>query len=63
MELTPELIEEFKELHKDYPDFAEYSEDEVVKIANGVANYYLTLFKIYQRIQKEDGGIGSPPGG
>jgi len=45
MELKQEQVEKFKEIHKD-------SEKEVVEIANGVANYYLTLFKIYQRIKK-----------
>jgi hypothetical protein len=57
MELKQEQIEKFKELHKDFPDFAKYSEDEVKEIANGVANYYLTLYKIHQRIKKEGGKI------
>ena len=54
MELKPEQIKRFIELHKDCPDFKNYSEDQVREIANGVANYYLTLFKIYQRIKRED---------
>ncbi|HBG68866.1 hypothetical protein A2W67_02655 [Candidatus Nomurabacteria bacterium RIFCSPLOWO2_02_40_28] len=53
MELKPEQIEKFKELHKGLDGFEKYSEDEVREIANGVANYYLTLFKIYQRVKKE----------
>ena len=32
MELKPEQIEKFKELHKDFPDFKKYSEDEAVEI-------------------------------
>ena len=52
MELKQEQVEKFKEIHKDHVDFENYSEKEVVEIANGVANYYLTLFKIYQRIKK-----------
>ena len=57
MELKPERIKEFKELHKDFPEFAKYSEDQIKEIANGVANYYLTLLKIYKRIKKEKGDL------
>ncbi|KKS05149.1 MAG: hypothetical protein UU58_C0001G0009 [Candidatus Nomurabacteria bacterium GW2011_GWA2_41_25] len=53
MELKPEQIGKFKELHKDFPEFANYTEDQVREIANGVANYYLTLYKIHQRIEKD----------
>lgn len=53
MELKPEQIQRFVELHKNVPGFEKYSEKEVREIANGVANYYLTLFKIYQRLKKE----------
>jgi len=48
MELKPEQIGKFKELHKDFPEFANYTEDQVREIANGVANY-----KIHQRIEKD----------
>lgn len=50
MELKPEQIEKFKELHKDFEDFKKYSDAEIREIANGVANYYLTLYNIHQRI-------------
>jgi hypothetical protein len=53
MELKLEQIKKFIELHKDCPDFKNYSEDQVREIANGVANYYLNLYKIYQRIKGE----------
>ncbi|MEK7089150.1 MAG: hypothetical protein AAB913_03410 [Patescibacteria group bacterium] len=53
MNLKLEQIEKFKELHKDFPEFANYTEDQVIEIANGVANYYLTLLKINQRIKKD----------
>ncbi len=52
MELKPEQIKKFIEIHKDMAGFENYSEDQKVEIANGVANYYLTLFNIYQRIKK-----------
>ena len=53
MILKPEQIQKFKELHKDIEGFEKYSDDQIVGIANGVANYYLTLFKIDQRIKKD----------
>ena len=53
MELKPEQIQRFIELHKNVPGFEKYTEAEVKEIANGVANYYLSLFKIYQRLKKE----------
>ncbi len=52
MELRQEQINKFKEIHKDHVDFGNYSEQEVAEIANGVANYFLTLFKIHQRLSK-----------
>ena len=53
MELKPEQINKFIELHKDLIDFENYSEEQVREIANGFANYYLTLFKINQYIKKD----------
>lgn len=53
MILKPEQIKKFIELHKDYAGFESYSEDQKREIANGVANYYLTLFNIQQRIEKD----------
>lgn len=52
MELKPEQIERFIELHKNIPDFEKYSEAQIREIANGVANYYLSLYKIHQRHKK-----------
>ena len=51
MELKQEQIDKFIELHKDCAGFENYSENEVREIANGVANYYITLFKIHQRLK------------
>ncbi len=53
MELKPEQIRKFIELNKDIPEFKNYSESEMKEIANGVANYYLSLFNIAQRIKRE----------
>jgi hypothetical protein len=53
MELKPEQINKFIEIHKDCSGFVDYSEDQKREIANGVANYYLTLFNIQQRIRKD----------
>jgi flagellar assembly factor FliW len=57
MELRPEQIQKFIDLHKGIPGFEKYSGAEIREIANGVANYYLSLYKIYRRIQKEHGDI------
>lgn len=54
MILKPEQVNKFIELHKDCAGFESYSEDQMREIANGVANYYLTLFNIQQRIKKEE---------
>ena len=62
MELKPEQIKKFIELHKDCAGFENYSEDQIIEIANGVANYYLTLFSIHQRIKKENKYIVRPGG-
>lgn len=53
MQLKPEQIKQFIELHKNLPGFEKYSDAEIIEIANGVANYYLSLFKIYRRLEKE----------
>lgn len=52
MELKHEQIHKFKELNSECESFKNYSEKEKEEIANGIANYYLTLFKIHQRIKK-----------
>ena len=53
MQLKPEQIKQFIELHKNLPGFEKYSDAEIREIANGVANYYLALFNIYRRLEKE----------
>jgi hypothetical protein len=52
MELTNEQIQQFKELHSS-GELDGLSEFEICEIANNVANYFLTLFSIKQRIEKE----------
>jgi len=52
MELKLEQINKFKEINKDNPNFENYTEEQKVEIANGIASYYLILFKIHQRIRK-----------
>lgn len=54
MQLKQEQIDRFIEIHKEYPEFEKYSETEIREIANGVANYYLTLFRIYRKSEKDD---------
>jgi len=54
MTLKPEQFNKFIELHKDFTNFMCYSDDQKKEIANGIANYYLTLFKIQQRIIKDN---------
>jgi hypothetical protein len=53
MEFTKEQVEGFIKIHKGYPEFKKYTEAEIREIANGVANYYATLFRIYRRLKKE----------
>jgi hypothetical protein len=53
MELKPEQINKFKEINRGNPDFENYTEEQKTIIANGVANYFLTLFKIHQRIRRD----------
>ncbi len=52
MELADEQIQQFKELHSS-GELNGLSEFEIREIANNVANYFLTLFSIQQRIKKE----------
>lgn len=54
MELKPEQIKKFIQIHKNCAGFENYSEEQKTEIANGMANYYLTLFKIHERINNED---------
>lgn len=53
MILKPEQINSFIELHKGCAGFEHYSAKEKRELANEVANYYINLFKIQQRIRKE----------
>lgn len=53
MELKQGQIQKFKDLHKDIEGFDKYSESQITEIANGVANYYLSLFKIHQNNKKK----------
>lgn len=62
MILKPEQIQKFIEIHKDCAGFENYSEEQKAEIANGVANYYLTLFNIHQRIRQENKKIVLPDG-
>lgn len=55
MELTPEQIAKFIEINNGLPGFEKYSEAEIKEVANGVANYYLTLFRIYTRLKSDKG--------
>ena len=54
MQLTQEQINKFKEIHTKYGGLDDYTEEQIVEVANGVANYYLRLFNISQRIKKVD---------
>lgn len=54
MELTPAQVKRFKELHEQCGGLENYTDDQIREIANGVASIFLTLFKINQRIKKEE---------
>lgn len=53
MQLNNEQIQKFKELHKN-GEFNGLSEKEIKELAQGVADFYSTLFKISLRIKKEE---------
>jgi hypothetical protein len=53
MQLKPDQIRKFKDLHKNH-ELDECTEDEIREIANGVANIYLTLYRTYQRLEREE---------
>ena len=61
MEITAEQLYEFINLHKNCIGFDVYNEDQQKEIANGVANYYITFFKTYQRIIKDCGSLEALP--
>lgn len=47
MILTDAQIEKFKEVSEKLGISGKFSDESIRAIANGVANYYLTLFKVY----------------
>jgi hypothetical protein len=53
MQLKPDQIRRFKDLHKNH-ELDGYTEDEISELANGVANIYLTLYRTYQRVEREE---------
>ena len=53
MQLTRKQVERFKELHARNGELEGYTEDEITEVANGVVNYYLTLLKIWIRMERE----------
>ncbi len=53
MQLSPEQIKKFKELHQNH-ELDAYTEDEIREIANGVVNIYLTLYRSYQKMKSEE---------
>lgn len=53
MELTDEQIKKFKKIHEKYGCFDNFTDEKIRRIANGVGNYYLTLYKIYMQNKKE----------
>jgi len=54
MQLSPEQIQKFKDIHERYGGLGEYDDEQVRQIASGVANYYLRVFDIYQSIKKQE---------
>jgi hypothetical protein len=49
MELTEEQINKFIALHKPYDDLGDLTEAQIRNLAQGVANFYLALFKILNK--------------
>ena len=60
MQLRPDQIKEFKELHQNH-ELDCYTDDEIIEIANGVVNIYLTLYReVRRRHPKEEGNSAVP---
>jgi len=59
MELKPEQLHKFYEINKGCTEFESLTEDQKREVANGVANYYLTLFKIQQRNREKPYNIST----
>ena len=53
MQLSPEQIKRFKDLHQNH-ELDGYTEEEIRDIADGVANIYLTLYRAHQRVTREE---------
>lgn len=49
MQLTPDQIKKFVELHSPYGGLGNYTEEQLHALAHGVANYLIILAKIYER--------------
>ncbi len=55
MELNNEQVKKFVEIHKPYGGLGDLSEIQIRQLAQGLANYYLVLFNIHKRIERENG--------
>jgi hypothetical protein len=53
MQLSPEQIKRFKDLHQNH-ELDGYTEEEIRDIAHGVGDIYLTLYRVCQRIRREE---------
>lgn len=54
MQLKKEQIERFIQLHDGIEGFEKFSYEEIEEIANGIANFYLTLYTMHQRQQADE---------
>lgn len=52
MELTDEQVKKFKKIHEPYGGLGNYTDKEIREIAQGVANYFITLHEIQKRHNK-----------
>lgn len=53
MKLTKEQIEAFRKIHEGTDILEGLSSQDVERLAQSVAQYYLSLFKIHQRLKAE----------
>ena len=53
MQLSPDQIKRFKDLHQNH-ELDGYTDEEIRDIAQGVVNIYLTLHRAYQRVTREE---------
>ena len=54
MQLTDKQIEKFKKIHEQYGGLGNYTDKEIRDMANGVANYFLTLWEIERKNKKAE---------